>query len=183
VNCGVGFAGSYIERIPTSFAGSGYRSHQAPIGREFFLLYKQKILIMKKITLCHDCGPLPGDCHDYPVRVLRLYSQVVGAEVSDIFVAGTLSLPSQSTADPKWHATEIPLHLHALLKYQNVRAADDVASLWRARAGDARVELYDAGEGAAWYLAKMFPYEGTDYGIGGLDYFARSEGSDRRLVQ
>jgi hypothetical protein len=44
------------------------------------------------------------------------------------------------------HASpEIPLHYHALLKYQNVPAAEDVAGLWKVRGGDARVEAYDAG--------------------------------------
>jgi hypothetical protein len=69
---------------------------------------------------------------------------------------------------------EIPLHYHALLKYQNVPAAEDVGSLWRLRSGDAKVEAYDAGGGAAYYIAKMFPYEGTNYHMGGLDHFARS---------
>jgi len=66
---------------------------------------------------------------------------------------------------------EIPLHYHALLKYQNVPAIEAVAGLWKTRAGDARVEIYDPGEGAAWYMAKMFPYEDTRYDMGGSEDF------------
>jgi len=78
---------------------------------------------------------------------------------------------------------EIPLHYHALLKYQHVPASEDVAGLWKARAGDARVELYDAGCGAAYYIAKMFPYGDARYDMGGLEHFGRSKDLDRRLVQ
>jgi hypothetical protein len=78
---------------------------------------------------------------------------------------------------------EIPLHYHALLKYKNVPTPEDVAALWKSRAGDAKVEVYGSGGGAAYYIAKMFPYEDTKYDLGGLEHFARSAGSDRRLVQ
>ena len=78
---------------------------------------------------------------------------------------------------------EIPLHYHALLKYQHVPAAKDVAGLWKARAGDAKVEIYDAGGGGSWYMAKVFPYEGMNYDMGGLEYFARLPGAPRPLVQ
>jgi len=78
---------------------------------------------------------------------------------------------------------EIPLHYHALLKYQNVPAAEDVAGLWKAKAGDAKVEAYDAGGGAAWYIAKMFPYENARYDMGGLESFARLPQPRRSLVQ
>jgi hypothetical protein len=70
---------------------------------------------------------------------------------------------------------EIPLHFHALLKYQHVPAPDEVAGLWRSRAGDAKVEAYNCGGGAAYYIAKMFPYEDTRYDMGGLEHFARSQ--------
>ena len=50
-----------------------------------------------------------------------------------------------------------------------------VAALWKAKAGDALVEDYRSGGGASFYLAKMIPYEGTGYDIGGLEYFPRSE--------
>jgi hypothetical protein len=72
------------------------------------------------------------------------------------------------------------LHYHALLKYQQVPAPEDVAALWKSRAGDARAEAYNCGGGAAYYIAKMFPYEDTRYDMGGLQYFARSEQPDRR---
>jgi hypothetical protein len=75
------------------------------------------------------------------------------------------------------------MHYHALLKYQNVLAPEAVAALWKARAGDAKVEAYEHGGGAAWYIAKMFPYEDTRYDMGGLEHFARSQKSDRPLVQ
>ena len=78
---------------------------------------------------------------------------------------------------------EIPLHYHALLKYKHVPAADEVAGLWRSRAGDAKVEAYNCGGGAAYYVAKMFPYEDTRYDLGGLEHFARPQKSDRPLVQ
>jgi hypothetical protein len=82
------------------------------------------------------------------------------------------------------HASpEIPLHYHALLKYQNVPAPEAVAGLWKSRAGDAKVEIYDAARGAAWYLAKMFPYEDTRYDLGGLEHFTRPPGSRRAWVQ
>jgi hypothetical protein len=69
---------------------------------------------------------------------------------------------------------EIPLHYHALLKYQNVPAPEAVATLWKSRAGDAKVEAYNCAGGAAYYIAKMFPYEDTRYDLGGLEHFARS---------
>ena len=78
---------------------------------------------------------------------------------------------------------EIPLHFHSLLRYQNVPAPEAVAALWKAKAGDAQVEAYGSGGGAAWYLAKMFPYEDTRYDLGGLKHFARSPESGRALVQ
>jgi hypothetical protein len=62
-------------------------------------------------------------------------------------------------------------------------AAEAVAALRKSRAGDAKVEAYDPGGGAAWYIAKMFPYEDTRYDIGGLERFARSPELDRSLVQ
>jgi hypothetical protein len=40
--------------------------------------------------------------------------------------------------------------------------------------GDAQVEAYNCGGGAAYYIAKMFPYEDTKYEMGGLEHFARS---------
>jgi len=78
---------------------------------------------------------------------------------------------------------EIPLHYHALLKYQHVPAAEDVAGLWKAKAGDARVEVYDPSEGAAWYIVKMFPNEDMNYDMGGLEYFARLPGTPRPSIQ
>ena len=78
---------------------------------------------------------------------------------------------------------EIPLHYHALLKYQNVPAPQDVAGLWKARGGDARVEAYDAGGGAPYYIAKMFPYEDAKYHVCGLEHFTRLPESHRSLVQ
>jgi hypothetical protein len=78
---------------------------------------------------------------------------------------------------------EIPLHYHALLKYQHAPAPEAVASLWKSRAGDAKVEAYDCGGGAACYIAKMFPYEDTRYDVGGLEHFARPQKSDRLLIQ
>jgi len=50
-----------------------------------------------------------------------------------------------------------------------------VAAVWKSRAGDAKVEVYGSGGGAAWYIAKMFPYEDTKYDMGGLEHFARSQ--------
>ena len=78
---------------------------------------------------------------------------------------------------------EIALHYHALLKYQNVPAPEAVAALWESNAGDARVEIYDCARGAAWYIAKMFPYDGMNYDMGGLEYFARLPESQCGLVQ
>lgn len=75
------------------------------------------------------------------------------------------------------------MHYNALLKYQNVPDPEAVAALWMARAGDAKVEVYDSGGGAAWYIAKMFPYEDTRYDMGGLEHFVRSQKSDRPSVQ
>ena len=66
---------------------------------------------------------------------------------------------------------QIPLHYHALLKYQNVPAAEDVGSLWRLRSGVAKVEAYDAGGGAAHHIAEMFPYQDTRHDIGGVEHF------------
>jgi hypothetical protein len=78
---------------------------------------------------------------------------------------------------------EIPLHYHAPLKYQHVPAAEAVAGLWKTRAGDARVEAYNPGGGAAYYIAKMFPYGETRYDTGGLEHFARLPESHRSFVQ
>ena len=75
---------------------------------------------------------------------------------------------------------EIPLHFHALLKYKNVPPPEAVAALWKAKAGDAQVEAYRAGGGGAVYVAKMLPYEDTNYDMGGLEYFPLSEGSPIR---
>jgi hypothetical protein len=80
-------------------------------------------------------------------------------------------------------SSEIPLHYHALLKYQHVPAAEAVADLWKAKSGDAKVEPYDPAGGAAWYIAKMFPYEGINYDMGGLEHFAQWLGSRPRSVQ
>jgi hypothetical protein len=78
---------------------------------------------------------------------------------------------------------EIPLHYHALLKYKNVPAPEAVASLWKSKAGDAQVEAYEHSGGAAWYIAKMFPYEDTRYDLGGLEQFTRPPESRREWVQ
>jgi len=78
---------------------------------------------------------------------------------------------------------EIPLHYHALLKYQHVPAPDDVAGLWKAKSGDAKVEAYEHGGGAAWYIAKMFPYEGTNSDMSGLEYYLRKPKSHLCLLQ
>ena len=43
-----------------------------------------------------------------------------------------------------------------VVKYQNTPAPEDVAALWKSRAGDAKVEAYDCGGGASYYIAKMF---------------------------
>ena len=78
---------------------------------------------------------------------------------------------------------EIPLHYHALLKYRNVPDPEDVAGLWKARSGDAKVEIYDAGGGAAFYIVKMFPYEGMNYDMGGMEYFSRAQKAERLPAQ
>jgi hypothetical protein len=43
-----------------------------------------------------------------------------------------------------------------------------VAALWKSRAGDAKVETYNCGGGAAYYIAKMCPYEDAKYDNGWL---------------
>jgi hypothetical protein len=73
----------------------------------------------------------------------------------------------------------VPLHYHALLKYKNVPPPEAVAALWKAKAGDAQVEVYRSGGGAV-YIAKMLPYDGTGYDMGGLEHFDHSEGSPIR---
>jgi hypothetical protein len=78
---------------------------------------------------------------------------------------------------------EIPLHYHALLKYQNPPDPEAVAALWKSKAGDAKVETYECARGAAWYMAKMFPYEDTGYDLGGLEHFAMLPGVQADLVQ
>lgn len=75
------------------------------------------------------------------------------------------------------------MHFHALLKYQNVPAPEAVAALWKSRAGDAKVEVNGSGGGAAWYVAKMFPYEDTRYDLGGLEHFACPRGPRRPWAQ
>ena len=70
---------------------------------------------------------------------------------------------------------QVPLQYHALLKYEHVPAPKAVAALWKARAGDGQVEAYCSGGGADYYVAKMFPYEGTGYDLGGLEHFPPSE--------
>jgi hypothetical protein len=69
----------------------------------------------------------------------------------------------------------VPLHYHALLKYKHPPAPQVVEDLWKARAGDALVEDYHSGGGgggAALYMAKMFPYDDTQYDLGGLEHFS-----------
>ena len=46
-------------------------------------------------------------------------------------------------------APEIPLHFHSLLKYQHVPAPEAVEAIWKSKAGDAQVEPYGSGGGAA----------------------------------
>jgi hypothetical protein len=65
------------------------------------------------------------------------------------------------------------LHYHALLRYENIPVPEAVAAVWKSRGGDAKVELYDPGGGAAWYVAKMFPCGDSGFDIGGLEHFAR----------
>jgi hypothetical protein len=67
----------------------------------------------------------------------------------------------------------IALHYHALLTYKHVPPAQTVAALWKAKAGDSLVEDYRSGGGAAFYIAKMIPYDGANYDFGGLEYFDR----------
>jgi hypothetical protein len=74
----------------------------------------------------------------------------------------------------------VPLHFHALLKYKHVPSPKAVEDLWKAKAGDALVEDYRSGGGASFYIAKMIPYDGTGYDMGGLEYFPRLEGSPIR---
>jgi len=45
------------------------------------------------------------------------------------------------------------------------------------------VGAYNYGGGAAYCIAKMFPYEDTRYDIGGPGHFARSQKSDRPFIQ
>ena len=75
------------------------------------------------------------------------------------------------------------MHYHALLKYQNVPTPEAVAGLWKSKAGDARVEVYDSAGGAALYIPKMFPYEDRRYDMGGLEHFAQLEERHCPLVQ
>jgi hypothetical protein len=75
---------------------------------------------------------------------------------------------------------EVPLHFHSLLKYQHAPAREAVAALWKSMAGDALIESYRSGGGAAYYIAKMFPDEGSNYAFGGLEHFDHSEGSPIR---
>jgi hypothetical protein len=74
----------------------------------------------------------------------------------------------------------IPLHFHDLLKYRNVPAPEEVAGLWKSRAGDAKVEAYSAGGGATLYMAKMFPFKDSHYDLGGLEHFPPSGDSPIR---
>ena len=77
----------------------------------------------------------------------------------------------------------IPLHFHSLLKYRNVPDPEAVAALWKAKAGDAKVEAYRSGGGAAYYVAKMFPCEGSGFDMGGLEHFARSMDDQPTVLQ
>jgi hypothetical protein len=77
----------------------------------------------------------------------------------------------------------IPLHFHSLLKYRHVPAPEAVAALWKAKAGDAKVEAYRSGGGAAYYVAKMFPCEDSQFDMGGLEHFARLPAVQRDLVR
>ena len=62
-------------------------------------------------------------------------------------------------------------------------APEAVAGLWKVKSGDAQVEAYDAaGAGAAYYIAKMFPYDEARYDMGGLEYFARLRGEPQRTL-
>jgi hypothetical protein len=64
-----------------------------------------------------------------------------------------------------------------------VPAPEAVAALWKAKSGDAKVEAYNCGGGAAYYIAKMFPYENAHYDFGGLEDFARLPEAQPALVQ
>lgn len=65
----------------------------------------------------------------------------------------------------------ISLHYHALLIYKHPPAPGVVEAMWGAKSGDAQVEVYDPGRGAAWYITKMFPKNDCDFDLGGLEYF------------
>ena len=77
----------------------------------------------------------------------------------------------------------IPLHYHSLLKYQHVLEPEAVAALWKSKAGDAQVETYRTGGGAAYYVAKMFPCEDSQFDMGGLEHFERLPESRAALIQ
>ena len=68
-------------------------------------------------------------------------------------------------------------------EYQNPLDPEAVAALWKSRVGDAQVEAHNAGGGAAYYIAKMFPYEDTGYDMDGLEHFTRPPESRRPWVQ
>jgi hypothetical protein len=55
---------------------------------------------------------------------------------------------------------------------KKVPGAAAAAWLWKARGGDAQVEVYDPGGGVPYYIAKMFAYGEMRYDLGGLEHFA-----------
>jgi hypothetical protein len=67
--------------------------------------------------------------------------------------------------------------------YKNPPTPEPVMDLWKVKAGDAKVEIYDCSRGAAWYIVKIFPYEGASYDLGGLDSFTGSSPSGHQAVQ
>lgn len=89
------------------------------------------------------------------------------------------------TDEERWSGCgtpEVPLHFHSLLKYQHVPAPEAVEAIWKAKAGDAHVEVYRSGGGggASYYVAKMLPYADTRWDLGGLKDFPRSADSPIR---
>jgi len=82
---GAYFPPCHVHWIPAGFADSGNRTHYALAGREFLLLYEEESLLVKKVPLVNDCGPVTHRCCKWQIPVMWLYSQRLSAASVGVF--------------------------------------------------------------------------------------------------
>jgi hypothetical protein len=90
---GVGFTGSHVDWVRAKLTGGGNRIDQTLASGEFLPLRKEEILVAKQVALVHGSRPVPHDCCECIVPVLKLYSQR-GAAAARFSVAASAAVES-----------------------------------------------------------------------------------------